>query len=234
KMAKVYLDPELKDLTMEQVAEINKNNKPNTKWKSSKLTEPMFPREYQYEILKKAVSENIIAVLDTGAGKTLISVMLIKHMKMIEDENCRTIPNYNRKITFFLVERVPLVFQQFHVLESNCDARIEKLCGEMNVDTWSKQKWLDIFDNADICIMTAQILRDVLQRGFLSLDRVNLLIFDECHHATKGHPYNLIMYQFYHRMEGPRPKIFGMTASPANKANVNKSIMYYIGNKPRR
>lgn len=171
-MAKLYLDPELKDLTMEQVTEINKNKEPKTKWQSSKPAEPMNPREYQYEILKKAVSENIIAVLDTGAGKTLISVMLIKHMKMIEDENSRTIPNYKRKITFFLVERVPLVFQQFNVLESNCDARIEKLCGEMNVDTWSNQKWLDIFDNSDICIMTAQILQDVLQRGFLSLDRV--------------------------------------------------------------
>ncbi|GAA5805026.1 hypothetical protein HPULCUR_010539 [Helicostylum pulchrum] len=227
-MAEMYLDSELKDLTMEQVAEINKNSNCNTKWQSSKPTEPMIPREYQYEILKKAVSENIIAVLDTGAGKTLISVMLIKHMKMIEDENSSTIPHYERKITFFLVERVPLVFQQFNVLESNCDARIEKLCGEMNVDTWSKQKWLDIFDSSDICIMTAQILRDVLKRGFLSLDRVNLLIFDECHHTTKGHPYNLIMYEFYHRMEGPRPKIFGMTASPANKANVIKSIVIHI------
>jgi DNA replication protein DnaC len=44
------------------------------------------PREYQFELFQKAVKENTIAVLGTGAGKTLISVMLMKHMSMIERE----------------------------------------------------------------------------------------------------------------------------------------------------
>lgn len=42
------------------------------------------PREYQMELFEKAKKENIIAVLDTGSGKTLIAVMLIKEMEMIE------------------------------------------------------------------------------------------------------------------------------------------------------
>jgi type I site-specific restriction endonuclease len=44
------------------------------------------PREYQYHLFQKALKENIITVLDTGAGKTLISVMLIKHMTKLERE----------------------------------------------------------------------------------------------------------------------------------------------------
>lgn len=44
------------------------------------------PREYQYELYQKALQENVIAVLDTGAGKTLISIMLIKHMAALERE----------------------------------------------------------------------------------------------------------------------------------------------------
>lgn len=44
------------------------------------------PREYQYELFQKAVKENVITVLDTGSGKTLISVMLIKHMVALERE----------------------------------------------------------------------------------------------------------------------------------------------------
>lgn len=64
------------------------------------------------------------------------------------------------------------MFQQADVLKANCDARIEKLCGEMNVDVWSLEKWRSILDNVDICVMTAQIFLDILQRAFLSLDEV--------------------------------------------------------------
>lgn len=42
------------------------------------------PREYQLELFEKAKKENIIAVLDTGSGKTLIAVMLLKEMERIE------------------------------------------------------------------------------------------------------------------------------------------------------
>ena len=40
------------------------------------------------------------------------------------------------------------------------------------------------------------------------------MIFDECHHARKNHPYNGIMREYFHVPSSRRPKIFGMTASP--------------------
>jgi hypothetical protein len=48
------------------------------------------PRSYQVELLEKALKENIIAVLDTGSGKTLIAVMLIKAMDEIEKQHRET------------------------------------------------------------------------------------------------------------------------------------------------
>lgn len=43
------------------------------------------------------------------------------------------------------------------------------------------------------------------------------MIFDECHHATKSHTFNLIMREYYYRCpQQDRPKVFGMTASPMN------------------
>lgn len=50
----------------------------------SRKTAMLQPREYQYELFSKALEENVIAVLDTGAGKTLISIMLIKQMVLQE------------------------------------------------------------------------------------------------------------------------------------------------------
>jgi ERCC4-related helicase len=31
------------------------------------------------------------------------------------------------------------------------------------------------------------------------MSEIDLLIFDEAHHAVKRHPYNLVMREFYHQ-----------------------------------
>lgn len=69
-------------------------------------------RHYQLEVLEQAKSRNTIAFLETGAGKTLIAVLLIKSIcdKMMEE---------NRKIlAVFLVPKVPLVYQVVHTLHT--------------------------------------------------------------------------------------------------------------------
>ncbi|KAI8070951.1 hypothetical protein BC940DRAFT_253249 [Gongronella butleri] len=171
------------------------------------------PREYQYELYQQAVKENTIAVLHTGGGKTLIAVMLIKYMVLQEQHERMT--RVKTKITFFLVNIVNLVFQQSSVISANSDCRVSHYCGDMNVDTWSEKKWKKEYEDSDVCVMTAQIFLDCLRHGFISLDKVNLIIFDECHHATKKHAYNVIMREFYDECpKEDRPKIFGMTASP--------------------
>jgi len=38
------------------------------------------PRKYQIELWEKAKKHNVIAVLDTGSGKTFIAVLLIKEV----------------------------------------------------------------------------------------------------------------------------------------------------------
>jgi hypothetical protein len=55
-----------------------------------KQAQELDPREYQLELLEKAKRENIIAVLDTGSGKTLIAVLLIEEMEIIEKKEQET------------------------------------------------------------------------------------------------------------------------------------------------
>lgn len=89
-----YLDEEFKGLRLDQVESLNKQRQESVSKPKTTPQLSLVPREYQYELFKKAVNENIIAVLDTGTGKTLISVMLIKHMKAIEDEKAQASPTY--------------------------------------------------------------------------------------------------------------------------------------------
>ena len=85
-------------------------------------------------------------------------------------------------MTFFLVDRVHLVFQQASVIRANCDARVKELCGDMNVDAWKADRWTEIWDTNDICVLTAQIFLDNLQSGFLTLDRVSIYIYSHALH----------------------------------------------------
>lgn len=112
------------------------------------------------------------------------------------------------------------------MIKANCDAEVDEFCGEMGVDLWGEKQWRRILAEKDVLVMTAQILLNMLRHGFISLDRINLLVFDECHHARRKHSYNCIMREFYDRCPTEeRPKIFGMTASPMNS---NKSGVKYM------
>jgi ERCC4-related helicase len=76
-------------------------------------------------------------------------------------------------MTFFLVDRVPLVFQQANVIRANGDVEVKHICGQMDVDNWSEKKWKEIFEGTDVCVMTAQIFLDILRHGFVQMDSVS-------------------------------------------------------------
>jgi endoribonuclease Dicer len=48
------------------------------------------------------------------------------------------------------------------------------------------------------------------------LSQVNLLIFDECHHAVNDQPMRQIMQQFEHCPVEQQPRILGLTATLLN------------------
>lgn len=181
------------------------------------------PREYQIELFERAKADNIIAVLDTGSGKTLIAVLLLKYIISKELEN-RALDKPPR-ISFFLVDSVTLVYQQAAVLQANLSQRVEKFCGAMGTDLWNKEIWDKHFNSNMVIVCTAEVLYQCLLHSFISMQQINLLIFDEAHHAKKDHPYARIIKDFYvGTSDSLRPKIFGMTASPVDaKVDVIKA-----------
>lgn len=62
-------------------------------------------RTYQLDVLEQAKKKNTIAFLETGAGKTLIAVLLMRSL-------CNELQKQNKKmLAVFLVPKVPLVYQ---------------------------------------------------------------------------------------------------------------------------
>ncbi|CAJ1976049.1 unnamed protein product [Sphenostylis stenocarpa] len=210
-------------------------------------------RQYQLDVLDQAKRKNTIAFLETGAGKTLIAVLLIKSIQ-------ESLQKQNKKmLAVFLVPKVPLVYQQAEVIRERTGYQVGHYCGEMGQDFWDARRWQREFDtkhyfltsdsvffsifvhilltlrvgywfrklytSVQVLVMTAQILLNILRHSIIKMEAINLLILDECHHAVKKHPYSLVMSEFYHTTpKEKRPSVFGMTASPVNLKGVSSQV----------
>ncbi|GMJ15749.1 dicer-like 3, DICER-LIKE 3 [Hibiscus trionum] len=183
---------------------------------SSSNPKHLNPRGYQLQVYEVAKRRNIIAVLDTGGGKTMIAVMLIKDFGQAINSTV------NKKLILFLAPTVHLVNQQFEYIKVHTSLEVEQYYGAKGVNEWNSDCWEKEIKEHDVLVMTPQILLNALRKAFLSLEMMSLMIIDECHHATGNHPYAKIMKEFYHK-SNIKPKIFGMTASPVGSKGVSSS-----------
>ncbi|KAF9277388.1 Dicer-like protein 1 [Mortierella alpina] len=163
------------------------------------------PRNYQVEVADRAMDGNVIAVSDTGTGKTLISVLLLKKVVALARREAEQ-TGQQHKVAFFVVNKVPLVFQQLDYITSNSDIDAKAIYGAMNVDSYDSAMWESIFRENEVIVLTGQILCNVLQHAYLKIRNA----------SSGNHCYREIMTEYYEEAHpSERPKIFGMTASPA-------------------
>lgn len=184
-------------------------------WEGQKIINN--PRDYQMELFQRAKERNTIAVLDTGSGKTLIAVLLLQYIIERELEDRKA--GLPRRISFFLVDKVALAYQQHAVLDCNLGHSVAAFSGDSVRSLWSKSFWEQQFAKHEVIVCTAEILNKCLQSAYIRIDQINLLIFDEAHHTKKNHPYARIIKDYYAAQEGTGarlPRIFGMTASPVD------------------
>lgn len=127
-----------------------------------------------------------------------------------------------------LVNAVPLVEQHAKVLRTRTHFEIGAYSGEMNVDNWTKDQWIREFNKNQVLVMTVQILVNLCNWGFLDLNRVNLLIFDECHHGVKDQPMRQVMRSFQ-TLQNP-PRVLGLTATLLNANCKPTSVMSEVSN----
>lgn len=121
-------------------------------------------RQYQLDLYQAARRRNIIAFLDTGAGKTFISVLLIRDIAA-RAERFAKMENVPKKPIFFLVPSKVLVQQQAEVLRKHTDLQISQHTGDRkNEDVWDGTTWNAYVQEAHVLVMTPQILLNMLRK----------------------------------------------------------------------
>ncbi|RKO83538.1 P-loop containing nucleoside triphosphate hydrolase protein, partial [Blyttiomyces helicus] len=145
-------------------------------------------------------------VMNTGTGKTLIAVLLCKHILSLE---------YERKKAG---ERDYLTHQ--------IDEAVLPLCGPKMPENCGEAEWERLVSGQAVICSTPQVILCALNAGFLKMSQIALIVFDEAHNAIGNHPYCGIMREHYARVDKEsRPKVLGLTASPVNSArDIEKCI----------
>jgi endoribonuclease Dicer len=57
------------------------------------------------------------------------------------------------------------------------------------LDTWRREEWTNLFREHDVVVCTAAVLHQCLSHAYTKIEDINLIIFDEAHHAKKEHEY---------------------------------------------
>lgn len=167
-------------------------------------------RAYQIEMFEESMKRNIVVCMDTGSGKTLVAKLRI-------DAELKRSPG---KVVWFLAPSVTLAQQQHSSLTEQLPSYQTRIITSLdNVQYWSKKAiWDAALYNIDIVVSTPQVLLDALTHGFVQLDQLSLLVFDEAHHCNKKAPMNNIMQIFYHPAKqkdaAKVPHVLGLSASP--------------------
>lgn len=150
---------------------------------------------------------------------------------------------FRGKRSFFMVNTVALVSQQAAYIRRHSHHSVGEYSGDLNLDFWTKEIWQQElsqnqvqFPDKDVCpnwlslvssavcfffcvqilVMTCQIFLNMLMHGYIELSEINLLIFDECHHAVNDQPMRQVMQLFEHCPRELQPRILGLTATLLN------------------
>lgn len=116
-----------------------------------------------------------------------------------------------------------MVEQQAETIEAYTNLCVGRYHGGQKQNNYygDPKQWRNELAEQDVLVVIANKFYDLLMHGFMHMEEVDMLVFDECHHADQDHPYNLIMRDFWFHNFDPnkplavkRPKILGLTASP--------------------
>ncbi|KAA8565230.1 hypothetical protein EYC84_010961 [Monilinia fructicola] len=165
-------------------------------------------------MLEESLKGNIIVAMDTGSGKTHVAVLrILAELERMEPD----------KLIWFLAPTVALCIQQNEYFQLHFPSILTKLLvGADGVDRWTEQRqWDAILEDVKIVVSSYQVLLDALTHGFVRMERLSLIIFDEAHNCLNKAPGAKIMTSFYHpnRSKTPLPHILGLSASPVMRSD---------------
>eukprot|EP00930_Biecheleria_cincta_P013233 TRINITY_DN11909_c1_g1_i1.p1 TRINITY_DN11909_c1_g1~~TRINITY_DN11909_c1_g1_i1.p1 ORF type:complete len:1242 (+),score=227.20 TRINITY_DN11909_c1_g1_i1:114-3839(+) len=166
------------------------------------------PRPYQQKAYQQTCQQNTIVNLATGLGKTLVAVMVADHF-------LRSWPN---KHVIFCVMTVDLAKQQAAYIQERSTVKDIRVLDVTSSNLkQNKFAWDRALANYNVLVAVGDVFKQALvDRAFLRLQQLSLIVFDECHHAIGNNAFVAMMQDPQDWNDLPShelPRILGLTGS---------------------
>ncbi|HEY6238055.1 MAG TPA: DEAD/DEAH box helicase [Thermoplasmata archaeon] len=168
---------------------------------------------FQIDFARIAIGEDLLVVLPTGLGKTVIAALVAAEV----------LRGGEGKLLFLAPTR-PLVQQHVEAFASWVPGlRRAKFTG-----TVAHPKREGSWDATDAVFATPEIIQNDLAAGRYDLTSVRLLVLDEAHHTVGKYAYVAIAARFQEeRRTGSR--LLGLTASPGGREERVQEVVDLLG-----
>ena len=168
---------------------------------------------FQIDLARIGLDEDLLVVLPTGLGKTVIAALLAAEVLRRSDGK-----------VLILAPTRPLVHQH-----ADAFARwLLPLRSARFTGTVRRPVREGSWETADIVFATPEIVQNDLDAGRYTLADVDLLVFDEAHHAVGKYAYVPIAARY--RVERPLDgRGLGLTASPGGKDERIEEVVRVLG-----
>ncbi|MHA1584281.1 MAG: helicase-related protein [Promethearchaeota archaeon] len=156
-------------------------------------------RDYQVSIAKIATTRNIMVVLPTSLGKTIVALLALIDV----------LQKAPKSKIFILAPTRPLVLQHYDTFTKLLKPEIRCILFSSNL---SPIKRAYALNEGQIFFSTPQIIQNDLKNQLYSLEGAGQIIFDETHKARKRYAYTFVARTYLDQCK--HPLILGLTASP--------------------
>ena len=154
--------------------------------------------------------------MDKGAGKTLVAALFLARMQRLNPG----------RVAVMVVDRVPLVFQQARAITKYTGMRGLRLCSETRTKK-GIDRLMERSGRYQFVVVTAGLLRNLVENGDIPVSVMSSIVFDECHHARGEHVYSWLLKKVAECGGGDpsyRPRLLGLSASPVPSKTVKEAL----------
>lgn len=168
-------------------------------------------RDYQFNIVQKALFENVLVALPTGLGKTFIAaVVMMNYLRW-----------FPKSYIVFMAPTKPLVTQQMEAcykITGIPKSQTAELSGHVPATTRNQY-----YQSRNVFFVTPQTILNDIKHGICDRTRISCLVIDEAHRSTGNYAYVEVVHLL--SLSNKNFRILALSATPGNKLEAIQNVI---------